>query len=198
MKKNKGLIASLICILSIVVCGFLAWDVVLYEIIPWTKTEFVSHQSYLKLLAKNHGFGEVFFVKDIPKDSGDVRYYWHRDFIENFAAYSVILSEKDYEKIAENRLEAYYGEWQEYEDDVIYVLQGEDYCYIEDSGWYNQEKLRYIDEVLSSSEEQGYYFLIVVKFYTTTGTSYNGVMLNDSTQELVEFSFELADEDWVS
>lgn len=168
----------------------------LSNVIPWTRTAFLYHESYLDLLDDRHCFGVIHFSQEIPGGAENPVYYWHQDKMEHYTAYSVKLENKQYEEVVKNRLSAYHSEMDGNEDGIVYEWKGSSYTYIETSKWYDKEKLHYIDKMMQNpGAKQQYYFLIVVCYNTSTGTSYNGVILNDITQEMIEFCFELKDEE---
>ena len=156
---------------------------------------FLDHQSYIQLLQDESCSGGCDFLKDKPIGACETNYYWHRDFVERFAAYSMVLADVEYDTIMATRLEDYYKEYAEVEELIKYVMQDEKVLYIDDSNWYDEEKLNYIDKVMQNpGMSHQYYFLIVTQFHTPTGICYNGVILNDITHELIEFSAELRDD----
>ncbi len=199
MKKiiNYQKICIVLFVLLIVFLSFRScWNVVLSNVIPWTRTAFSDHESYLDLLDDRHCFGVIHFSQEIPDEAENIVYYWHQDKWEHYTAYSVQLGKKQYEEVVANRLSAYRREMDGCEDDIVYEWKGAPHTYIETSRWYEEEKLHYIDKLMRHpGAKQQYYFLIVVCYNTSTGTSYCGVILNDITQEMIEFCFELKDEE---
>ncbi len=119
----------------------------------------------------------------------DVKYYWHQNFVEMFATYSMFLEENDYQGIISRRL----GHYQEQDikmekKRIIYEFQGDDYYYIEDSEIY-KKYLAFVNEILHNPEaEKQYYFVVINEIGTVNGTCFNGVIMNDTTMEVVEFS----------
>jgi len=195
MKKWEKIINKICTLLVIGIIGEFLWDTLISELVPWTRTVFLDHQSYIQLLQDESCSGGCDFLKDKPIGACETNYYWHRDFVERFAAYSMVLADVEYDTIMVTRLEDYYKEYAEVEELIKYVMQDEKVLYIDDSNWYDEEKLNYIDKVMQNpGMSHQYYFLIVTQFHTPTGICYNGVILNDITHELIEFSAELRDD----
>ncbi len=190
---KKKFIAICISALILLFAKF-SWDEFFSYIFLWTKTDFASHQEYIELLEDHHCFASVFFIKEKPMEFAEGRYYWRHKLHEIFTAYSIEVKGESYEKIKENRIDAYYNQIGKDTDTVIYVLQNDEYLYIEDAEWYDKANLKFINEVVLNPEmQQQYYFLIVVGYNTSHGTSYTGVILNDNTREVIEFNVELPD-----
>ncbi len=197
MKKigiNKSIKRICIGILLIWLC-YKFWEGALSNFIPWTRTWFYSHESFDDLLETNHCFAGGYFIQELPQSANDVRYYWHRQFVEKFAAYSMLLEEMDYTNIIPERLEYYQEQDIKLERKrIVYEFKGEDYWYIEDSELY-QKYFSFISEILHNPEAEGqYYYIVINKLNTINGTCYNGVILNDVTHEVVEFSVEIREE----
>ena len=93
------------------------------------------------------------------------------------------LNEADYHQMAQERLEFYKEDGAE-----VYSYQADKIYYLEDSEWYQSNWL-FLDEVMHHPEtKEQYYFLILNKFWTDGGACYNGVIMNDEVNEMIEFS----------
>lgn len=161
-------------------------------VFPWTQTFFLKHETFIELLNDRNCFCGRAFEEKIPDGSGKVKYYWHQEAKEILAAYSVTLSDEEYEKITEKRLNAHCDEMKKWNLTPTYVLQNEEYCYIEDTGWYDEEKLHFVDRLFEKPKhDKQYYFLIFTEYSVFDSVYYSGVILNDTTHELVEFSVRL-------
>ncbi len=195
MKKWEKIINKICTLLVVGIIGGFLWDTLVSELVPWTRTVFFNHQSYIQLLQNEGCIGGSCFSEDKPIGACETKYYWHRDFVERYAAYSMVLTDEEYATIAEIRLKDYWNEFSERKDVIKYILQEGQYLYIEDSCWYDEEKLAYINKVMQNPEtQQQYHFGVVLQNYTSTGIVYSGVILNDITHELIEFSAELRDD----
>lgn len=161
-------------------------------VFPWTQTIFLKHETFIELLNDRNCFGGRAFEEKIPDGSGKVKYYWHQEAKEILAAYSVTLSDEEYEKITEKRLNAHCAEMKKWNLTPTYVLQNEECCYIEDTGWYDEEKLHFVDRLFERPKhDKQYYFLVFTEHSVFDSVYYSGVILNDTTHELVEFSVRL-------
>lgn len=73
-------------------------------------------------------------------------------------------------------------------EEKVYKASGDERLYIEDTDWYDEERLHYINELMKNpGAENQYYFATIVQF----GNWHIGVLLNDSTKEMIEFHAEL-------
>ncbi len=195
MKKiglKKGVKRILASILLIFFC-YEFWEVGVSEFVPWTRTWFINHQSFEKVLYDRNCFGGVFFLEEIPLSADEMKYYWHQQFVEKFAAYSMFVGESDYDNLVEER-------WIRYQENlntaekVTYTFQEGNYCYIEDSEMY-ERYFSFVNEVLHNPGSEGeYYILVINECNAINGTCYNGVIINDTTMEIVEFSAEIRPE----
>ncbi len=197
MKKigiKKGIKRILACIILIFFC-YHFWKDGLSQFVPWTRTYFVEHGSFINFLSEQHCFGRGYFIQELPQSASDVRYYWHRQFVEKFSAYSMILEENEYEKIRIERLEHYQEEELKFEpEEIIYEFQGENYYYIVDSEMY-EKYFSFVNDVLHSPEnKEQYYYIVISKINSANGTCFDGVIMNDITNEVVEFSAEIRPE----
>ncbi len=185
---KKGVKRILASILLIFFC-YKFWEVGVSEFVPWTRTWFINHQSFEKILSEQNCFGGVYFLDEIPLSANEMKYYWHRQFVEKFAAYSMFVGENDYKEIISKRL-ADYEEKDIFSEAgvIVYEFQGGDYFYIEDSEMYTKY-FSFVNEVLHNPDEKKqYYFLVFNKVSTANGYCFNGVIMNDTTMEVVEFS----------
>lgn len=187
MKKVKIILITICIAAFIIFFGKILWDGILSHVFPWTKTNFCNYQEYIELLDEHHFYASYRFVKEIPKEAADVKYYWHQDYKEKYAAHSIVIAE-NYEKIAEGRMPPYLECCDGNTTELVYALQ-EERCGIDDLRRAGVE-IDFIQNVLQNSEEQQeYYCLVVIKI----GRCYTGVILNDTTQEIIEFSVEVPD-----
>lgn len=167
---------------------------VLDDIIPITKTHFKNHQAYLDNRTVRGSYGSFYFEEELPIDAGDMKYYSHYDIFKEVTAYSMVLPEKTYMDFKERRISFYMEESVDREAcSLKYALQGDERQYIDGSEWYDK-KLDYVDNVLHHPEaRQQYYFGVIMKINTTNGECYTGIIANDSTREIIEFSADLPD-----
>lgn len=165
------------------------------QLVSWEKTKFTEYEDFREVLTEYNSFGGGCFLEEIPGSASDMKCYWYIRLANKLAAYSMILSEDDYQKLSEERL-AYYGERDLRSDaeETIYIFQEEEIPFIEDVELY-QSRLTFIDKVLQTpGAEKQYYFLVVNRLNTADGCCYNGVILNDATHEVIEFSAQLMEE----
>ncbi len=192
IELKKGIKRILASILLIFFC-YEFWEVGVSEFVPWTKTYFFDYKEFRELMINRHSFGGSFFVNELPKSARNTKYYWHQQFVEKFATYSMFVEENDYDELIEERWTRYQNDLNEAEK-VTYAFQDEDYCYIEDSEMY-AKYFSFVNEVLHNPEaEEEHYILVINECNTRNGTCYNGVIINDNTMEIVEFSAEIRPE----
>lgn len=188
----KKIIITLCIAIPISWYVYVIWDGLLSNIFPWTMTFFGNYESFDELLDDRYCGGAKLFLEELPAGSGKVKYYWHQQYGEKIAAYSVVLSDEEYAKIAANRTKAYCAEVAEEPEKLMYKAKAGEICYIEDTAWYEEEKLHFIKKVMKKpNEDNQYYFLVVVEDSPWGDECYNGVLLNDITKELIEFSAQL-------
>ncbi len=191
MKKigiKKGIKRILACIILIFFC-YHFWKDGLSQFVPWTRTYFVEYEIFISFLDEQNCFGSDYFLENVEPSTQDVKYYWHQQFVEKFAAYSMFVETEDFINILQEQLENYREEDIKYEaEENVYEFQGENYCYIEESEMY-MKYFSFVDEVLhNTNDKKGYYFVVINKINTAKGTCFNGVIANDTTLEIIEFS----------
>lgn len=197
MKKTEKIqIGAAFGVLVICFLIFL-WNTILFEVLPWKKTHFLNYQKYLELLVENRCLGKMYFVQEVPSSTDEVEYYWYRNWAQKYAAHSITLTEAEYEKIAEERLASYYEKFNGNMDNFLYMQQeGErTFCYIDETDLFVDD-LEFVKSVLHNPDaQQQYYFLVLIDHEVGDNMLwYHGVVLNDVTYELVEFSAEVGKE----
>ncbi len=194
MKKMKKIFIAICISVLILLFAKFSWDEFFSNIFPWTKTDFASHQEYMELLEEHHCFGRFSFINEAPTNVAEEKYYWHRDFKEMYAAYSRVLSDEEYSGVVEKRNEFYSETWKDWDNVVMYQVQGENFHYVDESEWFKNE-LGFVNTVMRNSDTlQDYYFHTVVRVDAPSKFRYSGVILNASSNELIEFSIELPEE----
>ena len=192
--KKKTVV--LISIISLILFSFFMmylWDRLLSDIFPWTKTNFSDYQKYTELLDKHHFHASYRFIDEIPEGAIDVKYYVHQRFREKYAAHSVVLPEKQYYNSINSRIESYCERCSEAAK-LVYVMNEGIAIDIKALGEMGVE-VAFLENVMQKPAQQGYYCIVVVCVNTTHGTCYTGVVVNDTTHEVIEFSVELPDEE---
>ncbi|MBO4981348.1 MAG: hypothetical protein J6C84_05570 [Lachnospiraceae bacterium] len=165
------------------------------QLVSWEKTKFTEYEDFREVLTEYNSSGRWYFMETLPGSAGEMKYYWYIRLADISAGYSVCLDENDYEKIVDERM-IHYKETSRNRgsEKVIYVHQEESPYYIENSGLF-KSKMTFLEEVLQNPEaERQYYFLIINQFGPYDVTCYNGVILNDVTHEVIEFSAQLMEE----
>ena len=195
-----GLVFAICFILFVVFALYSVWRGVFNCIVPWTRTRFPDYQSYDSFLM-DYGCHD-YFVRELPMDAGEPKYYWHRGSWETFAAYSTTLPEETFKTLLDERMEVFREKEEEFPtDSIIYSLQDDDRCYIDDPKWcdneiISEEELTFINEVVGNTDAKDqYYFLVVLCDDRPDTACYNGVILNDDTHEFIEFSAEVVNHD---
>ncbi|MDE7253700.1 MAG: hypothetical protein K2O32_12250 [Acetatifactor sp.] len=180
-------------------CLWLAWVFlgavwsVLGEYMPLEKTRFKSYQAYHDYPKRCFGSGD--FVDKIPTSAEDLKYYWHSAMRVVVTAYSMTLDTDTYEEVKNDRINFYVEEAaEEYSShSLLYEARGDERQYLDGSEWY-RKKLGYVDMVLHHPEvQQQYYFGAAMRVNIYEGVSYNGVIVNDTTHEIIEFSAAMPD-----
>lgn len=191
MKISK--IQNIIIVLVIIVCCYVLWTGLLYCIVPWSKTNFSSHDKFMEIISDNDCFANVSFLREMPEDATNIKYYWYREMKEKCAAYSVCVPKEDYEEIKRERGE-HYREWQrKHSTTTTEVTQG--LGAIKQSMLY-MEELLFIDNVLNNQQAaEQYSFLLVNKVNIHKGICYSGIIVNDETCEIIEFTYEKIEAD---
>ncbi|MDE7251330.1 MAG: hypothetical protein K2O32_00085 [Acetatifactor sp.] len=176
------------------------WDGLFNCIFPWTRAWFHNYQSYDSFLMyyRCHDY----FVRELPMDAGEPKYYWHRGSWETFTAYSTTLPEGAFKTMSNERQEFFREKKEEFSTkSIIYSLQDNDRCYIDDPKWCDNEiisekKLAFINKVVGNPEAKDqYYYLVILRGNCAGTTCYNGVILNDDAHEFIEFSANVVDPD---
>lgn len=176
------------------------WDGLFNCIVPWTWTMFPDYQLYNSFLMKYNCYDD--FLRELPMDASEPKYYWQRGSWETFTAYSTTLPEETFKTMSDERQEFFREKEEEFPaDKIIHSLQEDGYSYIDDPKWcdneiISEEELSFINKVVGNpkAKDQYYYFVVLRKDYADT-TCYNGVILNDNTHEFIEFSADVVDPD---
>lgn len=146
------------------------------EVIPHTQRIFWSYQSFL-----NQADFSV-YEQELPESARDLRYYYYEGFFADKSGYHAAFSQEDYEIMKENRL-AKYTPWIEYGD---YCYDGGPKLYL-DYDQMEQQRIDFLNKIMVQGEG-GYYFLAYSLFENEQEYSFNGVLCNDETCEIVEFT----------
>lgn len=195
LDKMFIVVVCFFCVLSltsILACLGLCISVV----IPKTKTNFKSYQVYLDNPGVKESSGSFSFERELPIGAEDIKYYSYYFIGRSVTAYSMVLPENTYMDFQESRINSYIEESDKWEScSLLYVLQRDEHQYIDDSEWYDV-KLDYVDNVLRHPEaQQQYYFGVIMKTSNTVkGECYAGIIANDLTHEIIEFSADLPEE----
>lgn len=191
MKKK---ISWALVVVAILYYAATYWTVIIADFVPWTRTNFISYDNYINLLDNRSFYASSQFVDEIPDGSSSVKYYCRQVFKNRKAAHSIVLDENMYLKIIENQKEGYrnYGESEACE--LIYLMDGNECWSVNDLKQLVVEE-SFLREVMQNpGRQQDYYCLVVISINTTRGICYTGVIANDTTHEMIEFSVEIPDE----
>ena len=203
MKRLKKMVPKLI--VAFIICCVLLfcyglWDALFVYIFPWTRTWFHDYQSYNSFLMKYNCART--FTKELPIDATEPKYYWHHESWEAFAAYSTVLPEETFKTLSDGRQDFFHEQEEKFETrSIIYSVRDGERCYIDAPKWsdnelINEEELAFVNEVIENPEaEDQYYYFIVMRIKKQGSVCYNGVILNDTTHEFIEFSAEVTDPD---
>lgn len=166
------------------------WSV-LGEYMPLERTHFKSYQAYRNYPKKCYS---GYFVDEMPAGAENLKYYWHSAMRVVVTAYSMTLDTDTYEEVKNDRIDFYVKEAEEYSSrSLLYEARGDERQYLDGSEWY-KKKLGYVDMVLHHPESrQQYYFGAAMRVNIHKGVSYNGVIVNDTTHEIIEFSADMPD-----
>ena len=201
MKRLKKMVPKLI--VAFIICCVLLfcyglWDALFAYIFPWTRTRFADYQSYNSFLEKYRCYS--MFVEELPADAREPKYYWHHESREVFTAYSTVLPEETFKTLSDGRQDFFRKRAEEFSlESVVYSLQNDHFCGIDNPKWLsdeliNEEELEFINKVIESPEARDqYYYLVVFRSVNFNNMCYNGVILNDTTHEFIEFRAEVSD-----
>lgn len=189
MAKIKKMISIFVICAFLCYFGKVIWEGLASDIIPWSKTYFSSHQDFICLLQDNHSLGGGIFVKELPENEEEVCYYWHRNWSLKQAAYSAVLTKEETHSFADVQVKSFYEDWSDASNVRLYIQQDDSYKYIDDSEWFRQD-LEFVKKVMADPEvSHSYYFYAAAEIDTSDGVRYGGIILNDTTNEYIEFSF---------
>ncbi len=170
------------------------WFGLVSNYIPWERSFYWSYSNYNDVL-ENHFFytPRNYFMKELPDNTIFSKGFCYQKLRERGTAYALIIEEESKDCL-ENRIDFYYKEAQNLNTEIIYQQQNEEYLNFVDLK--NTIKCaNIIDEVILYSERQNeYYGVIVLRSEIPSGVSYMGIVVNDTTSEMIEFSVELPDE----
>ena len=158
MAKIKKLISIIFVCAILFFFGKVIWDGIASDIIPWSRTRFSSHQDFIGLLKENHSLGAGIFAKELPENREKADYYWHRNWSLKQAAYSAVLTKEEIYNLADVQIKSFYEEWNDAGNVRLYIQQDNEYKFIDDSEWFNQD-LEFIKKVMAEPEvSYSYYF----------------------------------------
>ena len=180
-----------LCVFVVCFCLFI-WNSLLSDIFPWSKTDFSDYEEYKELIYEQNVIAH--FPDELPEDASNAKYYYRRNFKEKYAAYSFVLPKEELKQYAEERMASYYDFYKDFSDAIFYCHQ-EDAIYSFKALKRECEGLDFVDYIMQESQEQqGYYCLIVIRTGTYHGICHRGVLMNDTTCEVIEFSVEIPGE----
>ena len=172
MKRNWSYFMGGLCIYLIIA----AYGWVLKDIIPASRTYFVTYQSFNKVT------DWTLYPKVLPKSAHDVHYYYYEAFLTDKSGYRASFSQEDYELLKENRLEAYHL-------DDMYRYSGGSKQYL-DRERLKQQKITFIDKILPVEKDDGNYYFLAYDLYEDDRLySYDGVLCNDEICGIVQFTW---------
>ncbi len=188
MKKVAKKVGISIIVVSVLLCiGLYFWDGLFSSILPWTRTSFRSYESYINLLDNHHFLASYRFIDEIPANATLVKYYCHRHFKKKYAAHSIVLAEEDYERITRSQMLKYYERCNE-NTSLVYQIQ-ENECWKIDDMKKAGIDIDFISNVMHNPDEQEEYYCLID---TRIGrVCHTGVVVNDTTHEMIEFSVQL-------
>ena len=170
------------------------WNGLLSDIIPRERTHFRDYREFRNFLNEKHCFGSSAFGEELPETSQNEVFYFRNNWNALSAAYSMQLPSDERAIIAEERICSYREKWGEWSNVQMYVAKKGERYYIEESEWFRRD-LDFVQNVLQKPDVQKEYFLLIaLKLDGPKGNRYSGVILSETTNELVEFSFELPNE----
>ncbi len=172
-KHKKTLIKILIIVLTVTL---LLW------VMPGRVKRHFPHYIFFSTISYYTLYPDI-----LPLSAHNIKYYNFHYFSIDKSGYRASFSEKDYEMLKEQQKGKYNGEypWEHY------LYDGENKRYL------NREEviergIDYFDELLPAEEEDGqYYFLAYSLCDSGDSYTYDGVICNDETNEIIEFSYQL-------
>lgn len=192
MKLQKSGRNIIIFLLVGILCLYV-WDIGGSDMFPWTKTYFTSYSNYIRFLREHSFYAAEYFSEYIPETSSSVEYFCYQNFKEKNVAHTIVLQEEEYKSILEKKKDLYIEYSNSLASEIIYVLEDEICWNIENIKEKNID-VDFLGKVMHLKQQQNYYCLIVFKTNTIHGTCYTGIIANDSTYEIIEFSVEIPKE----
>ena len=193
-KREEKTIRFLVAFAFILCCWVCLWDIGIHDFFPWTRTYFASHDKYIELLEERSFYANRQFIDEVPDEASSVKYYCHQSFKNKMAAHSIVLNENMYKKTIEKQSQIYKDYSEGYGSGLIYLRNEDKTWFVDDLEQLGFDE-SFLNNVIHKPEAQHeYYCFVVISVNTACGIRYTGVIANDTTHEMIEFSVEIPDE----
>lgn len=158
---------------------FVLWNGLLEEVIPHSRTWFSSYNVFREETERSA------FQKEQPASAYDIRYYVYEGCLEDKSGYGVVFASEDYIEAQRERIEQYSHAPGE---NTYYFEEGQEKRYVELKHM-EEHRIDFLDKVLETENIGQFYFLCDSLYESSEIYNYDGVICNDETFEMVEFSY---------
>ncbi len=174
MTKRKRKLNYLIIV---VVVLLILYNPILSEFIPVSRTHFTDYSAFYEKAEYN------FYLESLPESAHNVKYYAYEGFLADKSAYRATYSQTDYADRKNKHLAFYHSVC---EDSAYYFTGSKQTLNMEQV---QDKNIDFITKVLPAKQFDNFYFLTYLYVENSSSTLYVGVLCNDETCEIVEFTY---------
>lgn len=174
---KRGILSH--CLRIFLICWAIGIFYILFEeIVPVTRTHFGSYQNFLNRA------DFVAYPKELPESAHNIEYYYYEGFLTDKSGYRVAYSHEDYDKMKDNRLINYTSDYPQ-----IYCYTGQKKQYLKREQML-EWRIDFLNRLLPLEQDDGnYYFLGYCLSESQEVYSFDCVLCNDETCEMIELSY---------
>lgn len=165
--------------------------------IPWEKSFCFNYRDYKKTLDNYNFFSCYYFPEDIPEETLSLKVFSQQDASYNrYTGYAIILDEILYYEMLNKRMDYYNGVQSVVPlTELLYKKRENEQMNILESVSSDVD-IGFVSKIMQCPEQnQDYYFLVIIKNNISRGKCYTGIVANNTTHEMIEFSVEIPRED---
>lgn len=176
-KKLFAFILKFLLILLIVWSLGTCFYLLFQDVIPVTRTHFWSFKTF------NIWTDFTVYPKELPESAHNIKYYYYEGFWTDKNGYRVSYSQEDYKIMKNNRLSICDTAYPKY------CYDGGPKVYL-DREFMKQRRIDFFDRLLPEEQDDGqYYYLVDCLYEDQELYSYQCVLCNDETCDMIEISY---------
>ncbi len=187
--KHKWSFIKQMLILAVLAAPFLYVICVVFlePVVPRTRTLFGNYESFCKTTKS------WFFYDELPSSAQKVKYYYHVAFWQRDIGYISTMNDEDYEYALTTHKDDFINEFTSIHPFEKFILS--QYVHNEDKKIVSLDtdfngRLIYLQRFCNSEEINNYYYLAYFEHDSSDYYQLYGIIVNDTTKEVIEFHYQ--------